>query len=99
MPTFETSPDFEAGWRDLTQGQQAAFSKVVLEAFTPDLMAPDRSFRPGLYVRPVSGHLGLYEMSWGEHGRAAFSYGHERVTGEPHVIWWKITAFADQFPS
>jgi hypothetical protein len=99
MPTFETSPAFEASWRNLTRGQQVTFRKVVLKAFTPDVMTPDRAFRPGLGVRPVTGHPGLYEMSWGEQGRAAFSYGDERVPGEPHVIWWQITASANQFPS
>jgi len=31
MPTFETLPRFEAGWRTLTREQQATFRKVVLE--------------------------------------------------------------------
>ena len=81
----------------MTREQQATFRKVVLETFTLDLMTPDRSFRPELYVRPVPGHSGLYEMSWSEEGRAAFSYGAERTPGEPHVIWWQITAYANSF--
>lgn len=96
MPTFETLPRFEAGWRSLTQEQQATFRKVMLEAFTPDLMTPGRAFRPELSVRAIPGHPGLYEMSWSEEGRAAFSYGSERVPGEPHVIWWQITASANR---
>jgi hypothetical protein len=93
MPTFETMPGFEATWRNLTQEQQAAFRKVVLEAFIPDLVEPGRSFRTELSVRPA-GHPGLLQMAWGEEGRAAFSYGAERAPGEPHVIWWQITAAA-----
>jgi hypothetical protein len=31
--------------------QQALFRKVVLDAFVPDLMPPDRPFRPGLRVK------------------------------------------------
>ena len=48
-------------------------------------------------ARPVSGHSGLYEMSWGDTGRAAFSYVTERVPVEPHLIWWQITANANGF--
>ncbi len=51
MATFETLPRFEAGWKKLTREQQDTFRKVVLEAFEPDLMAPDRPFRPALRVR------------------------------------------------
>ena len=96
MPTFETLPSFEAGWRSMTREQQETFRKVVLEALAPDLATSGRSFRPELRVRPVFGHSGLYEMSWGNGGRAAFSYGTERVPGEPHLIWWQITAAADR---
>jgi hypothetical protein len=94
MPTFETLARFEAGWRIMTREQQAAFRGVVLEAFTPDVSGPARSFRPELSVRAVPGHPGLHEMSWSEEGKAAFSYGAERIPGEPHVIWWQITASA-----
>ena len=96
MPTFETMPGFEATWRNLTQEQRAAFREVVLEAFIPDLTGPERSFRTELSVRPV-GHPGLFQMAWSEEGRAAFSYGAERTPGEPHVIWWQITASACSF--
>jgi hypothetical protein len=97
MPTFETLPLFEAGWRNLTREQQEGFRKVVLEAFTQDLTAPGGSFRPELSVQPVLGHPGLLQLSWGAEGRAAFSYGAEQKPGEPHVIWWQITASANSF--
>ena len=95
MPTFETLPAFDAGWRSMTREQQTTFRQVVLESLVPGLASPGRAFEPGLRVRPLSGHPGLYEMSWGDAGRAAFSYGTERVPGEPHLIWWQITAAAD----
>jgi hypothetical protein len=98
MPTFETLPRFEARWRTMTREQQATFRKVVLGAFTPDLLTPGRSFRPELRVKPVHENPGLLEMSWSEEGRAAFSYGAEHALGEPHVIWWQITASANSFP-
>ena len=90
MPTFETLPHFEASWKRLTREQQAAFRTVVLEAFEPDLMTPDRPFRPGLRVRSVAGHPGLFEMTWNHDGRATFSYGTEREPGLPHVVWQEV---------
>lgn len=90
MPTFETLPRFEIGWRSLTPEQQAVFRYVVLNAFAPDLTSPDRELRPELRVKPVAGHPDVFEMSWGEYGRAAFSYGGERVPGEPHIVWQQI---------
>jgi len=90
MPTFETLPRFQRDWKNLTSQQQALFRKVVLEAFVPDLTAPDRPFRPGLRVKGVAAHPGVFEMTWDNDGRATFSYGEERVPGQPHVIWRRI---------
>ena len=44
MPTFETLPRFERDWKNLTAQQRATFSKVIKEAFVPDLIVPDRPF-------------------------------------------------------
>ena len=63
MPTFETLPRFEKDWKDLTPQQRDAFGKVVKEAFVPDLMAPDRPFRPGLRVKGVKAHANVFEMT------------------------------------
>jgi hypothetical protein len=90
MPTFETLPRFEKDWKDLTPQQWATFRKVVKDAFVPDLMAPDRPFRPGLRVKGVKAHPNVFEMTWENDGRATFSYGAERVPGQPHVIWRRI---------
>jgi hypothetical protein len=90
MPTFETLPNFEQDWQQLTREQQATFRKVVLEAFAPDLITPDKPFRPELRVREVPGHAGVFEMSWDEDGRATFTYGPEHAPGQPHVIWRQI---------
>jgi len=94
MATFETLPHFEASWKKLTRKQQARFRAVVLDAFEPDLMSPDHPFRPGLRVRSVAGHPELFEMTWNHDGRAAFSYGTERESGQPHVIWREIVTIA-----
>ena len=94
MATYETPPHFEASWTKLTRKQQVTFRSVVLEAFEPDLEAPDRLFRAGLRVKPVAGHSGLFEMSWNHDGRATFSYGPEREPGQPHVVWQDIVTIA-----
>jgi hypothetical protein len=94
MPTFETLPRFERDWKNLTPQQQAVFRKVITEAFVPDLAAPDRPFRPGLRVKGVTAHPGVFEMIWDNDGRATFSYGHEKVPGRPHVTWRRIRTHA-----
>ena len=86
MPTFETLPRFEQGWKNLTAQQRATFSKVIKEAFVPDLIVPDRPFRPGLRVKGATAHSVVFEMTWDSDGRATFSYGTERVPGQAHII-------------
>ncbi len=94
MATFETLPRFEAGWLALTPEQQAMFRKVVLEAFEPDLAMPDHPFRRALRVREMASCPGVFEVTWSDDGRATFSYGANRVPGQPHVIWRQIGSFA-----
>ena len=99
MPTLRRFLVFHKDWKNLTSQQQALFRKVVLEAFVPDLAAPDRPFRPGLRVKGVAAHPGVFEMTWDNDGRATFSYGDERVPGQPHVIWRRIGTHAIFTPS
>jgi hypothetical protein len=58
------------------------------------LDAPDQPFRPGLRVKGVTAHPGVFEMTWAPDGRATFSYGEERVRGTAHVIWRLIGTHA-----
>ena len=99
MPTFETLPRFKRDWKNLDAHQQSTFRKVVTEAFVPDLAAADRPFRPGLRVKGVAAHPGIFEMTWDNDGRATFSYGPEQVAGEPHVIWRRIGISRDLHPT
>jgi len=94
MPTLELTSWFERDWRRLTGQQRDAFRKLVQEAFVPDVDTPDRPFRPGLRVKGVTAHPGVFEMTWAPDGRAAFSYGEERVPGKAHVICRRIGAHA-----
>jgi len=90
MPAFELTPRFERcqwDWRKLTAQHRNAFRKTVREAFIPDLDTPDQPFRPGLRVKGVTAHPGVFEMTWAPDGRATFSYGEERIAGKAHVIW------------
>ncbi|WP_433372197.1 hypothetical protein [Streptosporangium sp. CA-115845] len=81
MPTFETTPRFERDWKKLSEPRQALFRKVVMEAFVLDLAAPERPFRPGLRVKGVTAHPGVFEMTWDSDGRISFSYGEEQIPG------------------
>jgi hypothetical protein len=64
MPTFETTPRFERDWKYFVRQQQALFRKVVLEVFAPDLATADHLFRPGLPVKGMAAHPGVFEMTW-----------------------------------
>ena len=98
MPTFETLPRFQRDWKNLSSQQPALFRNVILEAFVPDLTAPDRPFRPGLRVKGFAAHPGVFEMTWDNDGRATFSYGGERIPGQPYVIWRRIGTHAIFIP-
>ena len=68
--------------------------QVIEEAFVPDPIVSDRPFRPGLRVKGVTAHAGVFEMTWDGDGRATISYGTERVPGQPHIIWRRIGTHA-----
>src|ERR1700678_1848063 len=74
MLAFETLPRFERDGKNLASQQQALFRKGVLEAFVPDLAAAGRPFRPGLRVKGMVAHPGVFELTWGNDGRATVSY-------------------------
>jgi hypothetical protein len=86
MPTYEVSASFWRDWRSLTPQQQLAFMRA-LGQFIADLRSG--TFRPGLRVKRVQRHPGVWEMTWAADGRATFEYGKE-IHGEPHVIWRRI---------
>ena len=70
MPASGTLPRSGEDWDGLTPQQRAAFRTVIEDAFGPDLMAPDRPFRPGLRVKGVKAHPDVFvlppprERSW-----------------------------------
>ncbi len=88
MPTRDILASFWKDWHTLTPEQQQAFRNAVQE-FIADLRE-GRPFRPGLRVKGVRGHAGVFEMTWAPDGRATFQYGEEVRPGEPHIVWRRI---------
>lgn len=88
MPTRDVLASFWKDWHSLTPEHQQAFRNAV-EEFVADLRE-GRSFRPGLRVKGVRGHAGIFEMTWSLDGRATFQYGEEVQPGEPHIVWRRI---------
>jgi len=88
VPTFHTLTRFDRDWQHLDPADRQRFQRVVLSQFAPDL-ATGR-FRPGLRVKAVRGHPGVFEMTWAPDGRATWQYGTEVKPGEPHVNWRRV---------
>ncbi len=88
MPTWATTPRFDADLRGLTREQRTRFRRVVRERFVPDIRSGQ--FRDGLRVKGVEGMPGAFEMSWDGDGRGVFTYGTEVKPGETHVIWLRV---------
>ena len=88
MPTREVLASYWRDWDRLTPQQQRRFRAAVGE-FIADLRE-GQAFRPGLRVKRIQGHPGIWEMSWAPDGRATFQYGAEVVPGEAHVVWRRI---------
>ncbi|MEV6251056.1 hypothetical protein AB0M38_33540 [Streptomyces sp. NPDC051742] len=93
MPAFATLPRFTADLQHLTPAQRRHFRRVVLDAFVPDLRT-GRRFRPGLRIKGVRRAPGVFVLTWDGNGRATWSYGRARTTGERHIVWGRIGTHA-----
>lgn len=60
MPTYDVFASFWRDWRSLTPQQQLAFMRA-LGQFIADLHSG--TFRPGLRVKRVQTHPGVWEMT------------------------------------
>ena len=60
----------------------------AVQKLVHDLKAADLPV--GLRMKQVSGHPGVYEVTWAPDGRATFSLGYEVRPGHPHVIWRRV---------
>jgi hypothetical protein len=92
LPTYAWLARFARDFDALTAAQQAAFLAAVAQ-FVQDLQSGG-GFRKGLRVKGVQGASGIFEMTWGNDGRATFEYGESIRKGEPHIIWRRIGTHA-----
>jgi hypothetical protein len=92
VPTFEWQERFGRDLAQLDATAREVFQEAVRH-FVEDLQN-GTGFRAGLRVKGVQGSKGVWEMTWAGDGRATFSYGPERISGQPHVIWRRIGTHA-----
>jgi len=85
----ERGPRFDREFRRLSRELQRAFL-AVLPAFIEALRSKPLAFPPRLRVKRVEGAAAVWELTFAADGRATFSYGPERIPGEPHVVWRRI---------
>ena len=88
MPTFEAQVRFLREYTKLPAEQRLQFD-AARRQFVLDIKA-QRPFKASLNIHQMSGYPGIFEMSWGQGGRATFAYGAEKIAGERHIIWRRI---------
>ena len=88
MPTHDELVQFLREFSKLTQDDQDLFIDAM-KMMVEDLRQGG-TFRPGLRIKAVQGHPGVFEMTWAGDGRATFHYGHPRRAGDAHIIWRRI---------
>jgi hypothetical protein len=88
MPTHEEEPQFLREFVSLTSAQRARFQDAVRKMVND--MRAGQPYRPGLRMKGVLGHAGVFEMTWADDGRATFEYGPEQIPGERHIVWRRI---------
>jgi hypothetical protein len=97
-PTYEVSARAAREYVRLPAAKQRQFD-AARRALVQALRATPVEFPGRLRVKAISGHPGVFELTWEYHeGRATFELGAERRPGEPHVIWRRIgdhSIFAD----
>jgi len=91
MPTHEEFSQFLHEFAKLSEDEQDQFI-LAMKHMVED-MRDGRGFRPGLRIKGVQGHPGVFEMTWAPNGRATFTYGAERIPGEAHIVWRRIGGY------
>ena len=87
MPTHAEDESFWVDYARLSPAQRAAF-RAAVRKFVHDLRTG--TIRPGLRVKGVRTHPGVWELTWADGGRATFRYGESRRPGDPHIIWRRV---------
>ncbi len=89
-PTFEASASARRAYDKLPRRQQDAFDRAV-KLLVAGLRDSPPSYHPSLRVkRHQSSGPGVYELSFGDGGRALFQRGQEIRPGDPHIEWLAI---------
>jgi hypothetical protein len=88
MPTHEEDAQFVRDFAALTAPQRSRFLDA-LRKLVNDLNV-GQPIRPGVRVKGVRGHQGVFEMTWAPDGRATFHYGTSPKAGDTHIIWRRI---------
>ena len=86
MPTWEKDSGFDRDHGRLSPADVGRL-QIAVRKLVEDLNTESKSIRPGLRVKGVSGHPGVWELTWAPDGRATFSFGEPKRPGEAHVIW------------
>jgi hypothetical protein len=89
VPTFQRSRRFLREYLALPREQREAFKRALL-VFIAALREKPPAFPRPLRVKGVKGHPGVYELTFGDGGRATLEYGDEVEPGEVHVLWRRI---------
>lgn len=87
MPTYDVAAAARRDFQQLNRVQRRRFRGALGEFI--ECLRTGR-FNPGLRVKRVTGHPGIWEMTWAPDGRATFEYGPEIRPGEPHIMWRRI---------
>ena len=89
-PTYEASAAARRGYDRLPRRQQDAFDRALLRLIAGLRDSPPSYHRSLRVKRHQSSGPGVYELSFGDGGRALFRRGGEVRPGEPHIEWLAI---------
>ncbi len=85
-PTYSVAPRASRGHDRLSLAQQDAFDRAK-ERLVEGLRQSPPTYHPSLRLkRHQPSGPGVYELSFGDGGRATFEYGAEVRAGQAHVI-------------
>jgi len=88
MPTYDKDAAFLRDWDKLTSERRRLFMDSVAKMLHD--MGAGQGFRPGLRVKGVQGHVGVFEMTWEPESRATFSYGMSPHPGDVRSVWRRV---------
>lgn len=89
-PTYAASKAARRAYDKLPSAQQGAFDRAV-DRLVEGLRESPPTYHPSLRLkRHQASGPGVYELSFGDGGRALLRFGDELRAGVPHVEWLAI---------